>query len=208
MLYVNDRDIVIPGQLLAENERQGENCMKENSKIYSKIYGMAMTGNVIDVISLKGVYVPRRDDVVIGVITGVRGSACFVNINSPYEGVMISEKSNDFNHKPGESYVVGDTVSVIVMDVDEVKKTYVARAFKIFGGNFIKINPKRVPRVIGKNKSMLNLIKEKSKSRIIVGQNGVIWISDGNVEKAIEIINFVEDNAYKSGLTDKVSAMQ
>lgn len=53
MLYVNNKDIVIPGQLLAENERYGENCMSENSKIYSKIYGMAITGNIVEVISLK-----------------------------------------------------------------------------------------------------------------------------------------------------------
>ncbi len=208
MLYVKNKDVVIPGQLLAEKERHGENCMVEDSKIYSKIYGTASIGNGISVISLNGVYVPRKDDVVIGVITGVRGPVCFVDINSPYEGVMISEKSNDFRNKQEENYNIGDIVSVIVSDIDEVKKTYVGRAFKIFGGNFIKVNPKRVPRVIGKNKSMLNLIKDKSKSRIIVGQNGVIWLSEGDVKKATEIINFVADNAYKSGLTDKVSAIQ
>jgi len=207
MLYVNEKDVVIPGQLLAENERHGENCRVENSKIYSKIYGTASIGNGISVISLNGVYVPRKDDVVIGVITGVKGSVCFVDINSPYEGIMISEKSNDFSSRQEENYNIGDVVSAIVTDIDEVKKTYLGRAFKIFNGNFIKINPKRVPRVIGKNKSMLNLIKEKTKSKIIVGQNGVIWINEGDVKKAIEIINFVADNAYKSGLTDKVSGM-
>lgn len=207
MIYVKDRDIVIPGQLLAERERHGENCMVEDSKIYSKIYGMTSIRNGISVISLNGVYVPKKDDVVIGIITEVRGSVCFVDINSPYEGVMVLEKNNDFRHKQEENYNIGDIVSVIVSDVNEVKKARVGRAFKIFGGNFIKLNPKRVPRVIGKNKSMLNLIKEKTKSRIIVGQNGVVWLKGGDVEKAAEIINFVADNVYKSGLTDKVSGM-
>jgi len=207
MFYVKDREIVIPGQLLAENERHGENCIKENSKIYSKIFGMVTIGGIVDVIPLNGIYNPKKGDVVIGVVVGIKGDFCFVDINSPYPGIIVPENGENFFNIRRIDYNVGDIISAIVTDVNEVNKAILGRVFKITGGNLIKINPKRVPRVIGKNKSMLNLIREKTKCRIIVGQNGIIWISDGDIKKAVEIINFVADNAYKQGLTEKVAVM-
>ena len=73
-------------------------------------------------------------------------------------------------------------------------------------GRLIKINPHKVPRVIGKEGSMINLIKDKTKTEITVGQNGFIWIKgdlDGE-NKAENTIKLIESESGNAGLTEKV----
>jgi len=54
---------------------------------------------------------------------------------------------------------------------------------------------------------MVNMIKDKTGTRINIGQNGLIWIDGGNEELVIKCINLIEKEAHKSGLTDKVSKL-
>ena len=77
---------------------------------------------------------------------------------------------------------------------------------KLEDGRVIHINPHKVPRVIGKEGSMINLIKDSTRTEINVGQNGVIWLK-GDIEgerKAEEVIKLVCDEAGSDGLTEKV----
>jgi len=52
---------------------------------------------------------------------------------------------------------------------------------------------------------MLDQIKEKTNSKIIVGKNGWIWIREGNVSLTRESILKIEKEAHTSGLTDKIA---
>lgn len=77
---------------------------------------------------------------------------------------------------------------------------------RIEKGRLIEISPSKVPRVIGKNASMISILKKESNCEIYVGQNGRIWI-DGPKEamrKVIEAIEIIEEKAHTSGLTDKI----
>jgi len=63
-----------------------------------------------------------------------------------------------------------------------------------------------VPRVIGKEASMINLIKKKTNTVIYVGTNGYVYIgSQGNVSKAIEALNMIVRRSHLSGLTDTIT---
>ena len=78
--------------------------------------------------------------------------------------------------------------------------------YKIKGGHILDVEPSKVPRIIGKKGSMINIIKKYSKCRIFVGQNGRIWI-DGNeegIKKVMKIISLIEEEALTYGLTNKV----
>ena len=71
----------------------------------------------------------------------------------------------------------------------------------------MKINCNKVPRVIGKQASMIQLIKENTGVEITVGQNGLVWLRgtpEGEI-KAQSVIEMIETKAHESGLTDKVS---
>ena len=65
-------------------------------------------------------------------------------------------------------------------DVDEIKKAKLGlkgRGMgKFKGGIIVDIAPTKVPRLIGKKGSMINMIKDKTKCKIVVGQNGLVWV--------------------------------
>ncbi len=80
---------------------------------------------------------------------------------------------------------------------------------KVQGGRIIKINSQKVPRVIGKQGSMVSLVKEKTGCEITVGQNGLIWIK-GTPEgeyQAEQAIKTIEAKSHTSGLTDKMQKL-
>ena len=90
MIYVENKDLVIPGQLLADEEYySGRGTFKENGKVCSSLMGLVSLRNKkIRVIPLKSKYVPKKGDVVIGKINDVRFSMWDVDINSPYSGIL------------------------------------------------------------------------------------------------------------------------
>jgi exosome complex component RRP4 len=78
---------------------------------------------------------------------------------------------------------------------------------KIDQGLIIEINPNKVPRVIGKEGSMVSLIKDETGCTITVGQNGIIWIKGEKIENELlakKAVLFISENSFVSGLTDKV----
>ena len=61
-------------------------------------------------------------------------------------------------------------------------------------------------RLIGKKGSMINMIKDKTNCKIIVGQNGLVWVKgEEDMEQLTkDIIHMIEAEAHTSGLTNKV----
>ena len=78
---------------------------------------------------------------------------------------------------------------------------------KLEDGMIMEINSNRVPRVIGKEGSMISLIKNETGCRITVGQNGLIWIKGDKIEDELfakKAILYVAKNSFISGLTDEM----
>jgi len=105
---------------------------------------------------------------------------------------------------------IGDYVVVKITNVTSQRLIDVTMRepglHSISGGRVIKINSQKVPRVIGKQGSMISLIKEKTGCDVTVGQNGLIWIKgtpEGEylTEQAIKLI---EAKSHLSGLTDRI----
>jgi exosome complex component RRP4 len=108
---------------------------------------------------------------------------------------------------------VGDVVLLKIVDVNEVMRVQVSMKDhglrKLTGGMVLEVSPMKVPRVIGKNGSMIQMLKNSTGCRIYVGQNGRIWI-DGeldNIIRAVKAITLIEDQAHNLGLTEKVKKL-
>ena len=79
---------------------------------------------------------------------------------------------------------------------------------RIDEGIIININPNKVPRIIGKEGSMIKLVKDETECNITVGQNGVIWIKGENIESELlakEAILFIAEKSFISGLTEEIN---
>ena len=213
MIYVENKDLVIPGQILADDEYySGRGTFKENGKVCSSLLGrVSLRNKKLRVIPLKSKYVPKKGDVVIGKINDVRFSMWDVDINSPYSGILPAFEVFGRDKKElNKVYDVGDVLFLRVVDVDEIKKAKLGlkgRGMgKFRGGIIVDIAPTKVPRLIGKKGSMINMIKDKTKCKIVVGQNGLVWVKgDEDMEQLTrEVIHLIEAEAHTSGLTNKI----
>ncbi len=218
-IIVENRSIVIPGEVLAEgmDYLPGDNTFRENDKIMAKVLGLtSITGRVIQLTPLSGPYLPKVDDKIICRCKDIAMSGWRFDTNTAWSAMLnVKDASSRFIKRDEDlSDIIGIDDFVIVkitkvtsqMLIDLTMKEPGLR--KISGGRVIKINCQKVPRVIGKKASMITLIKEKTGCEITVGQNGLIWIK-GEAEnelKASKAIKFIEAKAHESGLTEKVGA--
>ncbi|MEM5815022.1 MAG: exosome complex RNA-binding protein Rrp4 [Candidatus Aenigmatarchaeota archaeon] len=212
------RQIVLPGDYIEERKgRKLNNCYVEDDKVYSKVLGiLKITNEEISVIPLAGKYIPRVGDRIIGFIDEIEVSGWWVDINSPYKAFLpIGEALEEFvdlrKVDLSRFFDIGDIIFCKISKVTKNKIIQVSMrdmiARKLFGGITIKITPFKVPRLIGKGGSMIELIKSKTRSEIYVGQNGVVWIKGGNKEKTVRAIVTIEKEAHTVGLTEKISKM-
>ncbi len=78
---------------------------------------------------------------------------------------------------------------------------------KIDEGIIVKVNPNKVPRIIGKEGSMINLIKDNTGCSMTVGQNGFVWIQGDKIDDEVlakNAVEFISENSFVSGLTEEV----
>ncbi len=207
MLHIKNKDMVVPGTLLAEGDYINEGgTYKEQGKIYANVVGITyIDRRRIRVVALEGKYIPKQGDAVIGVISYERFNGWKVDINSPYEA-LLSDK--DIYIGRYDSLKVGDMVYARIVKVSEIFETslYAKRPYgKLDNGIVIEIHSARVPRLIGRKGSMIKLIKEKTGSMITVGQNGLVWIRGGKKELTAKACYMVDREAHIPGLTDRIN---
>ncbi len=208
-----EREIVVPGDVLGEDPKlAGSGTYVQNGRVYSANYGLVDRRTNIKVIPLSGRYIPARGDLVIGKVVDMTFSNWFVNINSPYEGMLhISEYPERVDPANMGKYLhVGALISARVADVDPTMKVELTMRDEhlriLKQGRVIDISHVKIPRVIGRNGSMISMLKKDINVSIFVGQNGRIWLKgeDKRVDLAIRTIFKIEREAHTSGLTDKI----
>jgi exosome complex component RRP4 len=209
------REIVIPSQLLGDiqTKKAGQGTFVEKGKIYAEVLGVVnANSDYINVVPLRGRYDPIQGDFVIGIVIEPMASSWLVDINAAYPALLhVNEVPWDVEFGETDQYLnAGDTVMAKVLQVDQEKKLQITlkdrNLYKVKGGNLLNVEPSKIPRIIGKQASMISLIKKYTRCRMFVGQNGRIWI-DGegqDVQKAIEIIELIQKESLSYGLTNKI----
>ena len=212
---------VLPGDVLTTAPlRLERNVVLEGKKIISTTIGLSSVFNdSVKVIPLTGIYIPRIDDLVVGIIKTISGNSWFADINSCYQGMLLGQDVfgrgsyptlNDMKERLGKS----DLIFAKIVNYDRTREPLISingqNLGKIDDGELIKISPAKVPRLIGKHGSMIQSIEESTGASITIGQNGWVVVScekTNGLLKAIMAIRMVEEQAHVVDLTDKVKKM-
>ncbi len=213
---MTDRQIVIPGEIIAENTEAlpGENTIKTEGKIIAQKYGLAeISDKLIKVIALSGAYVPRRGNTIIGEVENVLFNGWLIDFGGAEKGFLSLMEVPMYVNKDGleEVMKIGDMLTAKIWNINKrgTDLSIKSRGLgKIEGGIIVKINPNKVPRVIGKEGSMVNLIKEKTGCNLTVGQNGFVHIKADSLEKELlakQAVLFIEKNSMNNGLTEDIN---
>jgi len=230
-------DIVVPGDVVGEGSKSGDFTFIDGKEIKASVFGLKQKGsNSVGVIPLSGVYMPKKNDMVIGVVSRIVHRGWIIDIHAPYSTMMNSDEAvrssrgdrRGYGRSDGRRgdrrggydrrndmddvdlrkfYKEGDIVSVKILSVDEVRNSYAGGPYKLNGGRIITVSPKKVPRVIGKKKSMLSLIRDKTGCKVVVGQNGVIWINGDSkmMDIVVDTIFKISRESHITGLTNQIS---
>lgn len=213
---MSDRKLVIPGDFLGDG-RAGHGAYEEDGKSFSSCIGLAEEKNgLYFVIPLSGIYSPKRGDGVIGKIQDIAFSRWIVDVNSPYEAVLsLADASDEFidltKTDLTKYFNYGDLIFAEILSVSKTKNVQLSmrnrKCRKLRGGRLIKVTPAKVPRIIGKAGSMVEMIKEMTNTQIVVGQNGIVWVKGDHEDIAMDIITVIERKSHVHGLTDQVKAI-
>jgi len=217
-LIVEDKQVVVPGEIIAEgmDYLPSYGSQREGDHIVALQLGLvSVNGRVIKIIPLNGRYVPRRDDTVIGYVQDNTYSSWFIDVGYAYDASLsMKEATSEFIERGASLSKIFRSGDIVITKITNVTKeksidlTMKAPGLrKITSGKVIEISAPKVPRVVGKQGSMISMIKEMTGCSIFAGQNGRIWIrgDDPNMEKvATDAIYFIQEKSHVQGLTELV----
>src|SRR4030042_981040 len=213
-----EREFVVPGDEIVNSMDflPGRNCFREGYSILAKRLGIVnVDGRVISVIPLSGVYFPRIGDMVIGEVEDIQSNGWVVGINSAHSAYLplsgVREFIDTTKTDLSRVYGMGDVIYAKVASVVSANSIHLSmqdpRCRKFRSGRIVRMNPSKIPRLIGKQGSMIMMIKDLTGCRINVGQNGIICIEGEKEELVIKVIEVIEKESQSEGLTDKITIM-
>jgi exosome complex component RRP4 len=213
---VDNRECVVPGQALADGDkhRPGDGTCQRDGAIRSCYLGtVQFRDGDVRVTPVRGRYIPQKGDSIIGEISRVSYSNWTVDLNSPYDAILpVGEAVEEYvdlaEDDLADWFDIGEAVVAKVQKVTKGKDVQLTMedrlSKKIEGGRIINVAPTKVPRLIGRGGTMVKTIKSATDTRIVIGQNGRVWIKGEQEGLAARACRKVEREANTSGLTDKI----
>jgi exosome complex component RRP4 len=215
------RKYVIPGDVVTTGPfRPEQNVVLVGDKIISTTIGISeIYDDSVKVLSLTGKYIPKIDDLVIGKVISHTSLSWELDINSCYVGFLPAQDvfGRDFSAHADElasKLKSGDLVAARIANFDRTRDPLITISDrdlgKIDSGDLVKISPSKVPRLIGKKGSMIQMIEMSTDAAVTIGQNGWVVVSCESTEgllKAKKAIEMVNDKAHVANLTDQVKEM-
>ena len=218
---VDRRKYVIPGDVITTGPfRPEQNVMLDGEKIIATAVGISeIYDDSVKVIPLTGKYIPKIDDLVIAKVNSHTSLSWELDINSCYVGFLPAQDvfGRDFSAHADEltsKLKTGDLVAARIANFDRTRDPLVTISDrdlgKIDSGVLIAISPSKVPRLIGKRGSMIQMIEQATDAAVTIGQNGWVVVSCDSPEgllKAKTAIEMVNEKAHVANLTDQVKEM-
>ena len=220
-IFYEKKQLVAPGDLLAEGDYvSGDSTYKENGKIYACRLGLVdYDGRRVHVVALKAFYIPVPGDTVIGKVVETTPGGWVIDIKAPHLARLRASDVVERSFKPETTdlpsiFDVGDLIIAKVVEYDRTRDPLLTvrepGLGKIMRGQLVEVTPTKIPRVIGRQGSMVSMIKRETGCQLTIGQNGLILIngrSPKDERLAFMALRKIEAESHTSGLTDRVTEM-
>lgn len=194
-----EKKIVIPGEIITDQVKKlGTNVYLENGKIYSSVIGLLSESNdFVSVIPLNGTYEAIEGDGIIAVVKDEVLNGYILEYNSFDDSFLL--KSNI-----RKELSIGTIVFLRIKKITDNGSLEFDNINILPRGRVFQTSPVKIPRLIGKNESMLNLFKEYLGGNIVIGKNGWVWYNSTNAFLAEKAFSLVVNNSQKSNLTNSM----
>jgi len=185
-LLVQQKDVVVPGDPVARGDVEPDSpyLYKEGDTVYACVTGiLEVRDTKLIVTPLQARYIPKPDDLVIGLVEDVGPTYWVVDINSPYEAQLpVSELP--VKQPPFEALrrllEVGDYILAKVVAAGRNRMPLLSlkckECGKVTSGKVIEVNLASLKRLVGKRGGVIEAICNEAGVKIFVGSNGRVWI--------------------------------
>jgi len=217
-IMFKERDIVVPGDIVADGDfKAGEGTFLDGNRLIANVVGLVnINGKSIYITSLQGTYRPREGDIVIGQVVDSSLRTWKVDICAPWSAVLplsnaVSRRYDSNKSDPQSIFRVGEYILARVISFDRIQGptlTVLERGLgRLTRGRVVNMLPSKIPRLVGRKQSMIDMIENETGARVEIGQNGVIWINAPTLEDEIlveRVTAMIERESHTTGLTDRV----
>ncbi|MBJ84337.1 MAG: RNA-binding protein [Euryarchaeota archaeon] len=210
--------LVHPGERIGAHDgaEAGHGIRRMNGELVAMRMGtLREDGKMVSVEPLSSRYVPRAGDLVIGYVEGMTNNIWFLDIGASFNAILpmsLAPWKVEFG-AVREHLDVGDAVLCRVQEVDETHSAVATMKGmglrKLKSGLLEEIPPHIIPQVIGKGGAMLQSLKSLGQSRIVIGQNGRVWL-DGEHDGMRSIraaLGVIRETAHVPGLKERIDAL-
>jgi exosome complex component RRP4 len=155
-------------------------------------------------------------DIIIGKIINTTIVSWKIETNSAFTATLHASSVMNRSFNPTKDDIrrhfdIGDIIAAEIIAFNRTRDPVLSikgRGLgRLRGGRIIEILPAKVPRLIGRKGSMINLIKQATNSNMVIGQNGRVWVQSKNIETELlieKLIRKIEKESHTSGLTDRI----
>ena len=210
--------LVTPGEAIGalQGMRAGTGALANGEDIIATRLGWVKElNNVLSVDPINASYMPRSGDLVIGIIESVRNNLWFADVNGPFNGLLpmsLAPWKVEFG-AAREQMDVGDVMLARVQEVDESHSVVLTMKGvglrRLNEGMMSEVSMNHISHLRGDGDATLRSLKEASDCRIIVAENGRVWV-DGDaagVSWMREVLDLVRNKGHMANFDASLEAM-
>ncbi len=194
---MSERKIVIPGDVVADTATRIPGTYTKDGKTCAALVGFIDEQGKY--IALESNYKPMIGDVVVGMITDARHAGYSIDLLLPKEGFIPARTIRI-------TLQLGDFVVSKIRKIERSGMVEVGEVRRLPRGKIVEFPSAKIPRLIGKKSSMLDILRNNAGGDIVVGNNGYVWMSEKcNIPLLLNALDIIKAKAHKPGLTDTMT---
>ena len=211
--------LVTPGMAIGPiaGKRVGSGAIAQNDTIIATRLGWAKEfNNTVSVDPINSAYMPRSGDLIVAVVAEVRNNLWFMNINGPFQGLLpmsLAPWKVEFG-AARQHMGIGDVVLARVQEVDECHNVVLTMKGvglrRLNQGTVVSVPINHIDRLRGEGNATVQRLRDAADCRIIIGENGRVWI-DGDAKGtawAREAIALTQASGHKTTFEAELSALE
>ena len=214
-----EQRLVTPGMVIgpASGKRAGSGTIAENNEFIATRLGWLNERNdVVSVLPINSAYMPRSGDLIIGYVAEVRNNLWFFDVNGPFQALLpMSLAPWKVEYGSTRQHLgIGDAALARIQEVDETHNMVLTMKGvglrRLNEGAVVSIPVNLIETLRGENNATLSRIRDVTNCRIIVGDNGRVWIH-GDAEDMLasrQLIQTLQQEGHKNTFETAVLALE
>ena len=214
-----EQRLVTPGMVIgpASGKRAGSGTIAENNEFIATRLGWLNERNdVVSVLPINSAYMPRSGDLIIGYVAEVRNNLWFFDVNGPFQALLpMSLAPWKVEYGSTRQHLgIGDAALARIQEVDETHNMVLTMKGvglrRLNEGAVVSIPVNLIDTLRGENNATLSRIRDATNCRIIVGDNGRVWIH-GDAEDMLasrQLIQTLQQEGHKNTFETAVLALE